>query len=110
MDELTERLANGDHPVTVGGPQPSVEELRRRLAEVGYVSIKFTATRGGTDLPIRLDRDASDLSAADFDQASGTVHIEGTLVLNDDPVRCVADIDLSTLDGTGHLVPEGAAP
>lgn len=104
MNELTERLATGDHPVTVGGPQPSVEELRRRAEEIGYVHIKFTGTRGGTDLGIRLDKDASDFSAADFDQGSGTVHVEGTLTLNNDPVRCIADIDLATLNGTGHLV------
>jgi hypothetical protein len=32
------------------------------------------------------------------------VHVEGTLILNDDPVRCIADIDLATLNGTGRLV------
>lgn len=103
MDELTQRLAS-DQPVTVGGPNPSLEELRRRVEEIGIVFIKFTETRGGTDLGIRLDRGASDLSAADFDKGSGTVHVEGTLILNDDPVRCIADIDLATLNGTGRLV------
>ncbi len=104
MDELTQRLANPDNPVTMGGAQPSLEELRRRVEELGYVLIKFTETRGGTELGVRLDTAASDLSMADFDQGSGTVHVEGTLTLNDDPVRCIADIDLATLNGTGHLV------
>lgn len=103
MNELTQRLTS-DQPIVVGGPQPSLDELRRRLEEIGVVFIKFTETRGGTDLGVRLDRDASDLSAADFDQGSGTVHVEGTLILNDDPVRCIADVDLATLKGTGHLV------
>jgi hypothetical protein len=102
MNELTERLSI-EQPVVVGGPDPSVEELRKRIDEIGYVFVKFTETRGGTDLGIRLDRDASDLSAADFDQGKGTVHVEGTLILNDDPVRCIADVDLATLKGTGHL-------
>jgi hypothetical protein len=102
VNELTERLSI-DQPVVVGGPEPSVEELRKRIDEIGYVFIKFTETRGGTDLGIRLDRDASDLNAADFDQGKGTVHVEGTLILNDDPVRCIADIDLATLKGTGRL-------
>jgi len=102
MNELTQRLTI-DQPVIVGGPDPSLEELRRRLEEIGLVFIKFTETRGGTDLGIRLDREASDLSAADFDQSSGAVHIEGTLILNDDPVRCIADIELATLKGTAHL-------
>jgi hypothetical protein len=105
VDELTQRLANGDHPVTVGGRKPSLEELQRRLEAIGYALITFTGTRGGTELGVRLDRDATDISAADFAAGTGTVHVEGTLILNDDPVRCVADIDLATLDGTGHLVP-----
>jgi hypothetical protein len=104
VDELVERLSSGDHPVAVGGPDPSLEELRRRLDDPGFVFVKFTGTRGGTDLGIPVDRARSDLSSADFDQGSGTVHIEGTLILNDDPVRVVADIDVSTLSGTGHLV------
>ncbi|GAA2454957.1 hypothetical protein GCM10010191_87500 [Actinomadura vinacea] len=103
MDELTKRLAD-DQPVEVGGPKPTLAELRTRLEDIGTVFVKFTGTRGGTDLGIRLDRARSDLDAADFDQGSGSVHIEGTLILNDDPVRCIADIDLSTLKGTGRLV------
>jgi hypothetical protein len=104
MDELTQRLSDGDQPVAVGGPKPTLDELRHRFEETGYVFVKFTGTRGGTDLGIRLDRGRSDASAADFDQGTGTLHVEGTLILNDDPVRCVADFDLATLVGTGHLV------
>jgi hypothetical protein len=104
MDELVERLSVGDHPVTVGGPQPTAEELKRRVEEIGVVFIKFTGTRGGTDLGLRADRAACDLSTGDFENSSGTVHVEGTLILNDDPVRCIADVDLATLNGTGHLV------
>jgi hypothetical protein len=119
MNELTQRLATGDHPVSVGGPQPSLEELKNRIEEIGWVFIKFTDTRGGTDLGIRLDREASDFSAADFENATGTVHVEGNLTLNYDPVRLIADIDLATLNGTGHLelreevpepIEEAAAP
>jgi len=102
MNELTQRLSV-EQPVVVGGPDPSLGELRRRLEEIGTVFVKFTETRGGTDLGVYLDREASDLSKADFEQGSGTVHVEGTLILNDDPVRCIADIDLATLKGTGRL-------
>ncbi len=104
MDELVQRLAEGDHPVTVGGPQPSLQELRKRIEEIGYAFIKFTDTRGGTDLGVRVDKAATDVSQADFESGSGTVHVEGTLTLNYVKVRCVADIDLATLNGTGHLV------
>jgi hypothetical protein len=102
MDELTERLSV-DQPVVVGGPDPSREELKRRLEDIGVAFIKFTETRGGTDLGVRVDLDACDLSRADFDQGTGTVHVEGTLTLNDDPVRCIAEIDLATMKGTGRL-------
>jgi hypothetical protein len=102
MNELTQRLT-ATQPVVVGGWQPSIEELRNRVGELGYILIKFTETRGGTELGFPLDRDTSDLSTADFDACSGTLHLEGDLILNDDPVRCIADIDLATLKGTGRL-------
>jgi hypothetical protein len=104
MDELVQRLSEGDHPVTLGGPQPSLQEFKQRVEETGYVFIKFTGTRGGTDLGVSVDKAASDLSGADFAQAAGTAHVEGTLTLNGVKVRCVADIDLATSNGTGHLV------
>lgn len=102
MDDLTQRLSV-NQPVVVGGPNPSLDELGKRL-EMGYVFIKFTETRGGTDLNLRMDQAATDLSSADLDEGSGTLHVEGLLILNNDPVRCIADIDVATLKGTGHLV------
>lgn len=104
MDELVQRLSEGDHPVTVGGPKPSLEEFRRRVEDMGYVFIKFTGTRGGTDLGVRVDKSTTDLSQAYFDQRTGIVHVEGILTLNYVKVRCVADIDLETLNGKGHLL------
>ncbi len=104
MDELVQRLANGNYQVTVGGPKPSLEEFQRRVEDMGYVFIKFTSTRGGTDLGVRVDTKATDLSQAHFEQRTGIAHVEGTLTLNYVKVRCVADIDLETLNGTGHLV------
>jgi len=104
MDELIQRLSQGEHPITVGGPKPSLEEFKKRVGDMGYVFIKFTETRGGTDLGIRVDRQATDLSQANFAQASGVAHVEGTVTLNYVKVRCVADVDLATLNGSGHLV------
>ena len=104
MNELVQRLTEGDHPVTVGGPQPSLEEFQKRVQDMGYVFIKFTGTRGGTDLGVRVDKNATDLSQADFEQRVGVAHVEGTLTLNYVKVRCVADIELETLRGRGHLV------
>jgi hypothetical protein len=104
MDDLVQRLSEGEHAVTVGGPKPSLEEFRKRVEDMGYVFLKFTDTRGGTDLGVRVEKSASDLSQAYFEQATGVAHVEGTLTLNYVKVRCVADIDLETLRGTGHLV------
>ena len=108
MNELTERLTV-DQPIVMGGAVPTVDELRNRTGEMGYVLVKFTETRGGTELGFPLDRAATDLTGADFDSGTGTVHVEGNLILNDDPVRCMADIDLSTLKGTGRLALEETA-
>jgi hypothetical protein len=109
MNDLTQRLST-DQPVVMGGAEPSVEELRKRVEELEYVLIKFTQTRGGTELGFPTDPETTDVSGADFGEGTGTVHVEGALILNDDPVRCVADLDLATLTGTGRLmsVPESA--
>jgi hypothetical protein len=105
MDDLTKRLTV-DQPVILGGLDPTLEDLRIRTTELAYILVKFTETRGGTELGFPLDRDATELSLANFDEGTGTVHVEGTLTLNGDPVRCVADLDLVTLKGTGRLVAE----
>ncbi len=84
--------------------QDSVEELHHSITR-GYVHITFTETQGGTELGVRLDNAATDLSQADFSQGRGTVHLIGTLTLNYVKVRCIAHVDLATLQGTGHLEP-----
>ncbi|HEX6552862.1 MAG TPA: hypothetical protein VF026_08895 [Ktedonobacteraceae bacterium] len=104
MNKLVQSLTEGDHPVTVGGSQPSLEEFRKRVQDMEFVLIKFPETRGGTELGIRIDKNATDLSQADFEQGAGVAHLEGTLTLDYVKVRCVADIELETLYGTGHLV------
>lgn len=110
MDELVERLSKEGQKVVVGGPSPSVKELQRRIVELGYVFIKFPDSRGGTDLGVRVDDGITDTSGADFVKGVGMVHIEGTLTLNYAEVRCVADIDLASLSGTGHLVTLAEVP
>jgi uncharacterized protein YbdZ (MbtH family) len=100
---LVKRLAQGSHPIATGlRPEPSVQALREGI-DRGYVHIKFTATRGGTELGVRLDRAACDVSRADFDNQTGTVHLEGGLTLDYVKVRCIADLDLPTLVGQGYL-------
>jgi uncharacterized protein YbdZ (MbtH family) len=102
-DDLVGFLATGAHPVEAGlRPEKSVKRLREAL-ERGFVHIKFTDTRGGTELGFELDRQSSDLSRADFERQTGRIHVEGDLTLNYQKVRCVADLDLATLTGEGHL-------
>lgn len=104
MDNLVQLLSHGEHPVAVGGPHPSLADFKTRIEAIGYVFIKFNGTYGGTDLGVRVDKAATSIHGANFDSGSGAVHVEGSLMLNYTPVRCIADIDLATLSGTGKVV------
>jgi uncharacterized protein YbdZ (MbtH family) len=102
-ESLPVRLSRGDHRVEVSlRPEPTAGALREAI-ERGYVFVRFTDTVGGTELGVRLDRDATDVADADFDQAQGRVTIVGDLTLDFEPVRCTAQIDLATMTGTGRL-------
>ena len=80
-------------------------QVFKECIDRGYVHIRFTNTKGGTELGVRLGRDVIDLSQADFENQTGAVHLVGRLTLNYVKVRCVADIDLENLTGQGHLEP-----
>jgi uncharacterized protein YbdZ (MbtH family) len=100
---LVQRLAQGSHPVAAGlRPEKTVQALKEAI-DRGYVHVRFTETKGGTELGVRLDTAACDFSHADFERQTGTVHLEGGLTLDYVKVRCIADIDLATLAGQGHL-------
>ena len=110
MDELVKRLATGEHPIElVLRPKGTREELKDCI-ERGYVHVKFTNTRGGTELTVRLDKDMSDVSNVSRDAETGALRLVGDLTLNDVKVRCIADADLGTFRGTGYLVPATIAP
>jgi uncharacterized protein YbdZ (MbtH family) len=103
-DSLVKRLSQGRHPIASGlHSERRVQALKEEI-DRGYVHIKFTETKGGTELGVRLDTAACDSSRADFQHQTGTVHLEGSLTLDYVRVRCIADIDLTTLAGQGHLV------
>ena len=103
-NDLVSRLSEGDHNVEASlRPEKTLQIFKERI-DMGYLHIRFTDTNGGTELGVRLDPDAIDLTRADFESGKGTVHVEGTLTLNYIPVRCIADIDLASLGGRGHLV------
>lgn len=96
MDGLVERLSQGEHSV-VASRVGSAAELQQCI-ERGYVLIMFVDRWGGVELGIKVDKAATDLN-----RSTGTIHLEGDLPLPYTQVRCVADIDLATLEGTGHL-------
>jgi hypothetical protein len=101
---LVARLSKAGQRVEISlRPEKSMELLKEALGR-DYVHIKFKDTKGGTELGVRLDKDACDLSDADLEGGTGTIHLEGELRLDFIRVRCVADIDLKTLEGEGRLV------
>jgi hypothetical protein len=69
----------------------------------GHVPIKFTDTRGGTELIVPLDRSRSDVRAIENKNGSSEIRVVGDLTLDYVRVTCVARIDLATLEGEGHL-------
>lgn len=103
-NSLVDRLCEGSHAVEVGLRPERTAKLFKEAIDRDYVCIKFTQTKGGTEIGFRLDKDASDLSKANFESGKGPVHIEGNLTLDYVKVKCIADIELSTLEGMGHLV------
>jgi uncharacterized protein YbdZ (MbtH family) len=101
---LVDRLCKEKHPVEVGLRPEKSTKLFKEAIDRNYVHIKFTDTKGGTELGISLDSGACDFSRADFENAKGTVHIEGELTLDFVKVRCISDVDLSNLKGEGYLL------
>lgn len=99
MNELVKRLTK-KQPVQANRPDKSVAGLRERI-DLNYVHVLFTKT--GTELGMYLDRDKCEWKPEDLEKGTGKIHLEGALTLNYDKVRCVTDIDLSTMAGTGCL-------
>jgi hypothetical protein len=105
MNDLVRRLCEGDHPVEVSlRPNKTLEALKEWI-DRKYVHIRFTDTKGGTELGFALDPEATDIGQADFDKGSGSVRLVGRLTLDYVKVRCIANIELETLSGRGHLEP-----
>ena len=103
MNALVQKLSQGEHPVEVGlRPEKTIAGFKAAL-DRGYIHIRFTATKGGTELGFKVDDKLSNLNGGDFTTSTGHVKVCGELTLDYERVRCVADIDLKTLDGQGHL-------
>jgi hypothetical protein len=103
VNDLVKRLSEGDHPVEVSlRPERTVKGFKESL-DRGHVLIKFTGTRGGTELGVPVEKDLLDVSQVNFENETGKVHLTGKITLDYVPVRVVADIELPSLQGQGHL-------
>jgi len=108
MSELVNRLCEGQHPVEVSlRPNRTVGALKESL-DRGYVHVKFTNTRGGTELGFEVDRQRTDVGRADFVGETGRLTLAGVLTLDYVKVRCLAEVELPSLQGYGRL--ERVAP
>jgi hypothetical protein len=88
-------------------PEKTTRSFKEAI-DRNQLHIKFSNTKGGTELGIALDRGACDFTGVDFENGTGTAHIVGGLTLDYVKVKCIADIDVTTFDGTGHLEKVGA--
>jgi hypothetical protein len=105
MSDLVTRLSTGRHPVSVARYK-SADELERAVAQ-GFVLVKFTGTRGGTELGFKIDAQKSNVDAKN---SAGKLQLVGPLTLDYVRVECDVEVDVETLDGTGVLKPLDAAP
>src|ERR1043166_909153 len=96
MNDLVKRLSEGSHPVEIViRPERNAQSLKECL-ERRYVHVKFTETRGGTTLGVKMDESVSREAVAAIDTGANAIRVVGDLTLDYVPVRCVADIDLTT--------------
>jgi hypothetical protein len=103
VNDLVKRLSEGSHPVEVSLRPERTVKLFKEQIDRGHVLIKFTETRGGTELGVPLDKTRSDLTQADFATETGKALVCGELTLDYVPVRVVAEIELPSMRGLGHL-------
>jgi hypothetical protein len=103
MSDLVQRLANGTHLISFGRAGETRGTDLKAAIDRQYVLVKFTETRGGTELGIPLDVAACQLDRADFGALQGYVHLEGLLTLDYVPVRVIAELNLATFEGQGRL-------
>ena len=102
MNDLVERLTK-EQVVEVSLRPEQRHDLFKAAVDRGYVHIKFTKTKGGTELGVRMDAAKCDLSKVDWEKGTGTAKIVGGLILNYVRVKCHATVDVAKFAGTAHL-------
>jgi len=101
MSDLPQRLAESQPVTFLPRRDDGFSELKAAV-DRKFVHVRFTETRGGTEIGVPLEA-GSDLSGADWEGRKGTIHIEGELELDGVRARCIADLDIASLQGTGRL-------
>jgi len=110
MNELVQFLCQGKHPIEVALRPEKTTEAFKQCIDRGYVHIRFTDTRGGTELGVRLDPGHPSVNCGAPESIRGTVLLSGSLTLDYVPVRCHAEVDVLTLTGLGRLEVTDGAP
>lgn len=95
------KLLTEEHEIECTRPEKTVKALQESINR-DYVHITFKKTE--TELGVKLYRQECSLNV-DFENQSGCIHIVGGLILNYVKVKCIADINLSTCEGKGYIVP-----
>lgn len=103
MNQLVKKLCEGEHPIEASVRPEKTPQAFKQAIDRGYVHIRFTSTRGGTELGFTLNKELSDLSGANFSKPAGKIRLCGDLTLDYERVRCFAELDVATLAGSGHL-------
>jgi uncharacterized protein YbdZ (MbtH family) len=103
-DPLVEFLSQGEHPVEVLIRPETTRQAFIECLKRGFVHVNFLDTRGGTELGLRVGRDAYEVNRAVLERGEGRIQLTAGLTLNFERVRCVVDIDVAGLRGEGHLV------
>src|SRR5262249_12595168 len=90
ISDLLERLSKGEYPVELSLRPDWIPRAFKECIEHGYMHVKFTGTRGGTELGVPIDFERSDLTHLNFEEATGRATVVSALTLDFVRMRCSA--------------------
>lgn len=98
MSELIEKLKIAQ-AVECSRPEKNAQSLEECINR-NYVHVLFTKTN--TEIGFSLLKDESNIEA-DFTNHQGVVSLVGVLTLDYHKVKCIAEIDIATCEGSAQL-------
>lgn len=102
MKDLVKKLSIGKHNVKLDPRTKDMMLIKKRI-EDGFILLKFNETNGGTELGIHINKSQMNLDEVSFLAQAGILKIVGVCTLDGFKVRCLAEIDLATREGSGWL-------